>query len=267
MPRATPDRTGPPEAPAPDKEFMTTLAKGLAVIELFGKGPATAMTLSRAASGAGVTRATARRILLTLERLGYVERRGREFALTPATLNLGFAYLSSRNWIEQAHGPMKALAENLAESCSLAVLDGTDVVYVARVQASRIMANAISIGTRLPAFHTALGRALLGGLDNEALWTRLRSINPAPYTPATILDKQALFERIRADAHQGFAIVDEELERGLRAIAVPLQNRAGETFAALNVSSHATRMTRNDLRERFLPALQETAAAIARFAL
>ena len=187
---------------APDKEFMTTLAKGLAVIELFGK-QRSALTISQAATGAGVSRTTARRILLTLERLGYVEQRGRDFALAPSALNLGFAYLSSQSWIERARTPMQALSERFGEAAALAILDGSNIVYVARVQGRSLMSNALGIGARLPAFHTALGRVLLGALDEEALWTLLRPLVLAPLTPATITDKQSLAERIREDARQG----------------------------------------------------------------
>lgn len=246
---------------APDKEFMTTLAKGLAVIELFGK-QRSALTISQAATGAGVSRATARRILLTLERLGYVEQRGRDFALAPAALNLGFAYLSSQSWIERARAPMQALSERFGEAAALAILDGGNIVYVARVQGRSLMSNALGIGARLPAFHTALGRVLLGALDEDALWMLLRPLALAPMTPATITDKQSLAERIREDARQGFSIVDEELERGLRAIAAPVRDRSGRIAAALNISTQAARMTRNEMREKFLPALREAAAEI-----
>ncbi len=126
---------------------------------------------------------------------------------------------------------MKELSERFHESCSAAILQGTDVVYVARVPAGRIMSVAISIGTRLPAFHTSIGRVQLGFLDDDELWRRLRSLRIEAYTTSTITDVQALFERIRADREQGFSIVDEELERGLRSIAVPIVDRAGQAVA------------------------------------
>jgi IclR family pca regulon transcriptional regulator len=125
------------------------------------------------------------------------------------------------------------------------------------------MSVAISIGTRLPAFHTAMGRAQLGFLDDEEIWRRLKSLRIEPYTPSTITDVQALFDRIRADREQGFSVVDEELERGLRAIAVPISDRSGEVVAALNLSTHSTRTTRNEMREKFLPALQHIAQQIS----
>jgi IclR family pca regulon transcriptional regulator len=245
-----------------DKEFMTTLAKGLAVLSLFGR-ERPSLTLSEAAAATDLSRATARRILRTLTELGYVEQQGRQFSPAPGILRLGFSYLSAQNWIERARPLMKELSERFHESCSAAILQGTDAVYVARVPAGRIMSVAISIGTRLPAFHTSIGRVQLGYLDDDELWRRLRSLRMEPYTPSTITDVQALFDRIRSDHQQGFAIVDEELERGLRSIAVPIADRAGQAVAGLNISTHSTRTTRSEMRERFLPVLREAAAQIA----
>ncbi len=249
-----------------DKEFMTTLAKGLAVIELFGAqaraGKGATLTISQAASGAGVSRATARRILLTLERLHYVEQRGRDFSLAPAALNLGFAWLSGQPWIDRAQPQMRALSDRFQESCSAAILEEAQTVYVARVQGRRIMSNAVTVGTRLPAFHSSMGRVLLGYLDEAELWRRLKAFTPKPMTHLTILDKQAIADRIREDHAQGFSIVDEELEKGLRSIAVPLLNRTGEAIAAINLATHSSRMTRTEMREQFLPALLEAAKEI-----
>jgi len=221
------------------------------------------MTLSQAAIAAGLSRATARRILRTLTELGYVEQSGRQFALSSGILKLGFAYLATQNWIEQAAPLMRQLSEQFHESCSAAILQGTEIVYVARIPASRIMSVALAVGTRLPAFHTALGRIQLGFLDDAELWRRLRSLRLDPLTPSTIIDVQALFDRVREDHAQGFSIVDEELERGLRSIAVPVVDRGGQVVAALNLSTHSTRTTRNELRERFLPNLRAIAAQIS----
>ncbi|MFZ1106312.1 MAG: IclR family transcriptional regulator C-terminal domain-containing protein [Hyphomicrobiaceae bacterium] len=245
-----------------DKEFMTTLAKGFAVLSLFGRDRPS-LTLSEAAAATDLSRATARRILRTLTGLGYLDQQGRQFSLAAGILRLGFSYLAAQTWIERARPLMKELSERFHESCSAAILQGTEAVYVARVPAGRIMSVAISIGTRLPAFHTAIGRIQLGYLDDAELWRRLRSLRLEPYTPSTIIDMQALFERIRADREQGFSIVDEELERGLRAIAVPVLDRAGQAIGALNLSTHTTRTTRNEMREQFLPALREVAEAIS----
>jgi IclR family pca regulon transcriptional regulator len=245
-----------------DKEFMATLAKGLAVLGTFNKERPT-MTLSQAALVAGLSRATARRILRTLTELGYVEQSGRQFALSSGILKLGFAYLATQHWIEQATPLMRQLSEQFHESCSAAILQGTEIVYVARIPASRIMSVALAVGTRLPAFHTALGRIQLGFLDDAELWRRLRSLRVDALTPATITDVQALFDRVREDHAQGFSIVDEELERGLRSIAVPVVDRTGQAVAAHNLSTHSTRTTRNELRERFLPSLRAIAGQIS----
>jgi IclR family pca regulon transcriptional regulator len=248
----------------PDKEYMATLAKGLAVLGAFDKRRPS-MTLSEAASTVDLSRATARRILRTLADLGYVEQNGRQFSLAPGILRLGFAYLATQNWIERATPLMKELSERLHESCSAAILQGNEIVYVARVPTRRIMSVAISVGSRLPAFHSSMGRVQLGFLDDAEIWRRLMSLRIEPFTPSTITDPQALFDRVRADHAQGFSIVDEELERGLRSIAVPLVDRAGQCVAALNLSTHSTRTTRNEMRAQFLPELKAAAERISSF--
>jgi IclR family pca regulon transcriptional regulator len=245
-----------------DKEFMTTLAKGLAVLGAFGRHRPT-MTLSEAATVADLSRATARRVLRTLTLLGYVAQEGRTFALSPQILNLGFAYLSTQSWIDRALPLMRELSERLGESCSAAILQDSDIVYVARVPARRIMSAALSVGSRLPALHTALGRVLFGYLDEAEIWRRLKSQRIESYTPQTITDLQALFDRIRADRAQRFSIVDEELERGLRALAVPVLDRSGQIVGAINLSTHSTRTTRNEMREHFLPELNRISDQIS----
>jgi IclR family transcriptional regulator, pca regulon regulatory protein len=254
-------RNRPARRKREDKEFMATLAKGLAVLGCFGKERPT-MTLSEAAAATHLTRATARRILRTLAELRYVEQRGREFSLSPNILKLGFAYLATQSWVERAQPLLRELSERLHESSSAAILEGSEIVYVVRVPARRIMSATITVGSRLPAFHTALGRVLLGYLDEAEIWRRLKSRRINAYTPSTITDLQALFDRVRADREQGFAIVDEELERGLRAIAVPIVDRAGQALGAINVSTHAARTTRNEMRAHFLPALKAVAEQV-----
>jgi IclR family pca regulon transcriptional regulator len=255
--------TPPDECPkADDKEFMMTLAKGLAVLESFG-AERPAMTLSQVAQALRLSRATARRILRTLAELGYVTQNGRSFSLSSGILKLGFAYLATQNWIEQAMPLMRQLGEQFHESCSAAILDGAEIVYVARFPAQRIMSVTLAVGTRLPAFYTSLGRIQLGFLDEAELWRRIKSLQLEGYTPSTITDMQALFDRVREDHAQGFSIVDEELERGLRSIAVPVVHRSGQAIAGLNLSTHSTRTTRNEMRERFLPRLCEVAAQIS----
>jgi IclR family pca regulon transcriptional regulator len=228
-------------------------------------GERATMTLSEAAAVADLTRATARRILRTLATLGYVAQDGRQFSLTPKVLELGFGYLSAQSWVERAVPLMKELSAGIQESCSAAILQGTDIVYVARVPTSRIMSVAVTVGSRLPAFHTSLGRAQLGFVDDGELWQRIMSLRIQPYTTRTITEPQALFERIKADREQGFSIVDEELERGLRSIAVPIVDRRGEAVAGLNLSTNSTRITRNHMRERFLPGLKALSEQISSF--
>jgi IclR family pca regulon transcriptional regulator len=257
-------RRGVSAAMPADKEFMTTLAKGLAVLEAFDR-ERTRMTLSEAAGAADLSRAAARRILRTLAQLGYVDQVGRSFSLSPNILRLGFAYVATQHWIERALPLMRELSERLRESCSAAILQGDEIVYVARVQTSRIMSGAVSVGSRLTALHTSLGRVQLGFLDDSELWRRLSTARIEPLTPYTILDLQALFDRIKADHEQGFSLVDEELERGLRSMAVPIVDRQGQAVAALNLSTHASRTTRNEMRDRFLPELNSLAAQIGLF--
>ena len=249
----------------PDREFMATLAKGLAVLRAFGEERPT-MTLSEAAAAVNLSRATARRILRTLAELGYVAQQGRQFSLAPRVLELGFRFLSTQSWIERAEPLMTGLSEDLGESCSASVLQDTDIVYVAHVPTRRIMAASVTIGTRLPAFHTSMGRVQLGFLPDAEIWRRLRSVQVEAFTPSTIVDIGALFERVKQDRAQGFAIVDEELERGLRSISVPLLTRSGHNFAALNLNAHSHRTTRSELRERFLPRMRQVANALGGFA-
>jgi IclR family transcriptional regulator, pca regulon regulatory protein len=248
----------------PDKEFMTTLAKGMSVLGAFGE-QRPSMTLSGAATAADLSRATARRILRTLTELGYVVQSGRNFSLAPRILELGFAYLSTQTWIDRAEPLMKELSHSVQESCSAAILQGTEIVYVARMPAPyRIMSTTIAVGSRLPAFHTSLGRAQLGFLAEDELWRRVKSIRVEPYTANTITDVAALIERIKADRAQGFAIVDEELEKGLRSIAVPILTRNGRNVGAINLSAHTSRTTRNEMRDGFLPQLRAVAKQISR---
>lgn len=252
-------------AAAPDdKEYMATLAKGLAVLAAFGESRPT-MSLSEAASAAKLSRAAARRVLRTLTGLGYVAQNGKSFSLAPRILELGFAYLSSQSWIDRAEPLMKEVSHDLQESCSAAILQGSEIVYVARMSAPhRIMSTTIAVGTRLPAFHTSLGRIQLGYLDEPELTTLLGGMRIEPYTASTIVDRAALLERIHKDRAQGFSIVDEELEKGLRALAVPIVSRSGRCVAALNLSAHSNRTTRNEMRERFLPRLRDVAQQISR---
>ena len=242
-------------------EFVTSLARGLQVVRAFDVDHPV-MTLSEVAKRTGLTRAAARRFLHTLRELGYVSSDGRDFRLTPHVLSLGYAYLSSMSIVEIAQPYIEDISKQVSESCSMSVLDGFDIVYVARVPAKRIMSVALSVGTRLPAHNTSMGRVLLASMDEEELDNYFSTTERAPYTQYTVTDEKALRDilaQVRAD---GYAAVDQELELGVRSVAVPVRARSENTLAALNVSGHAARVSMRDMRRNFLPPLQAAASAI-----
>jgi len=234
----------------------------MAVIEAFSS-ERPKLTLSEVARLTGISRATTRRVLLTLERLGHVRSDGRLFSLTPRVLTLGWAYLSSLNLWDSAQPLMEDLVERTGESCSAATLDLPDIVYVARVPTRRIMTISLGIGARLPAHATALGRVLLAELPAAELDAYLAGTPPEPQTELTItspVELRGLLDEVR---EQGWAVVDQELEIGLRAVAAPIRAADGTPIAALNVAAAAPRVSLDELRERFLPALLETAELIS----
>jgi len=242
--------------------FVQSLERGLLVIRALSDPEP--QTLSDVARTTGLSRAAARRFLLTLERLGYVHQRAGRFSLGARVLELGYAYLSSLTLPEVAQPHLERLAREVDESSSVSVLDGTDVVYVARVPTRRIMAVNISVGTRFPAYATSMGRVLLAGLDEAELDRVLAATELRALTPGAIGDAGALrreLDRVRA---QGHALVDEELERGLRSIAVPIRHPGATVGAAINVSVQASRASVAQMRRTLLPPLQRTAAAIER---
>jgi IclR family transcriptional regulator, pca regulon regulatory protein len=210
----------------------------------------------------GITRAIARRILLTLEKLGHVRSDGRLFSPTPRLLTLGWAYLSSLNLSELALPLMEALVEETHESCSAATLDLPDVVYVARVPTRRIMSITLSVGTRLPAHCTSMGRVLLAALPPEQLDPYLAEAELERWTDRTITDPDRLRASLDEVRQRGWALVDQELEIVLRSVAAPIR-RGPETIAALNVSSAVSRVSLDDLRRRILPPLVHTADTIS----
>ncbi|MEU4695087.1 IclR family transcriptional regulator [Actinoplanes sp. NPDC023714] len=241
--------------------YVQSLERGLAVIRAFD-AQHRELTLSDVARACGLTRAAARRFLLTLTDLGYVRTDGRLFSLAPRVLELGYAYLSSLSLPEVAEPHLERLVARVHESSSLSVLDGDDVVYVARVPTSRIMRVAINVGTRFPAYATSMGRVLLAALPEADLDAYLNRAKLEPLTDRTITSPGALREEIARVRSQGHSIVDQELEEGLRALAAPIRDRNGQAAGAVNVSIHAARATVDDIRERLLPPLLETAAAI-----
>jgi IclR family transcriptional regulator, pca regulon regulatory protein len=240
---------------------VQSLERGLAVIRAFDQAHPE-LTLSEVAARTGVTRAVARRFLLTLASLGYVRSDGRFFSLTARVLELGYAYLSSLSLPEVAESHLEALVAEVNESSSISVLDGHDVVYVARVPVSRIMTVSISVGTRFPAYATSMGRVLLAGLPEQELDEYLSAVAMAPLTARTLNSVDALRAEINKVRTQGWSLVNQELEEGLRALAAPVRDRSGQIVAAVNVSAHASRTSLEAMRRDLLPPLLKTAARI-----
>ena len=249
-------------APRPGDSYVQSFARGLAVIRSFD-ARAPQQTLTEVAQRTGLTRAGARRILLTLEGLGYVRSQGRQFCLTPRILDLGFAYLSSLPLWNLAEPVMQELVEALKESCSAAVLDGADIVYVLRVPTHKIMSINLGIGSRLPAACTSMGRMLLAELETSAVDELLRQHPLVAHTARTITDAAALHAELARVRAQGWCLVDQELEEGLVSLAVPIRDRAGRAIAAMNVSGQAARTPAAAMVAQFLPRLQAAAAQIS----
>jgi IclR family transcriptional regulator, pca regulon regulatory protein len=242
-------------------EFVQSLERGLAVIRAFG-AERPSLTLSEVARETGLSRASARRFLHTLVELGYVSTDGRAFALRPSVLDLGYAYLSSLTLPEVAGPHLERLSEEVGESSSVAVLDGADIVYVARVATHRIMAAAIRVGTRFPAFATSMGRALLAHQSDDELDAFLAAARLTPLTPRTITDPLVLRKELDRVREQGWAFVDQELEEGLRSIAAPLRDATGKVVAAVNVSAPVRRGEVAEIVEDVLPPLLAAAERI-----
>jgi IclR family pca regulon transcriptional regulator len=251
-----------PSTPQPGDSYVQSFARGLEVIRSFS-ADAPQQTLTQVAERSGLTRAGARRILLTLQTLGYVESDERLFRLTARILDLGFAYLSTMPIWNLAEPVMEALVEQVKESCSAAVLEQTDIVYVLRVPTHKIMRNTLGVGSRLPAYCTSLGRVLLAGLPDEALITRLQASDLRPLTRYTVTDFDAVLAIVQQVRRQGWCLVDQELEEGLISLAAPITNRAGRTIAAINISGQANRTNAQQARDDLLPPLLESARRIS----
>ncbi|MDB5957485.1 IclR family transcriptional regulator C-terminal domain-containing protein [Ramlibacter sp.] len=258
-----PARSQSPTAEArPGDAYVQSFARGLEVIRSFSAA-APRQTLSEVAGRTGLTRAGARRILLTLQTLGYVESDGRLFALTPRILDLGFAYLSSMPIWNIAEPVMETLVEQVKESCSAGVLEGTDIVYVLRVSTRKIMRNTLGVGSRLPAYCTSLGRMLLAGRPDDEVLRLLRASKLEARTRHSLTDKDAILAKVQQARRQGWCLVNQELEEGLVSIAAPVLDRAGRTIAALNISGQANRTPPRQMQETMLPALREAAAQVS----
>jgi IclR family transcriptional regulator, pca regulon regulatory protein len=228
-------RTDTQPAPQASDQYVQSLARGLAVIRAFDTDHPV-MTLTEVAARTGLTRATARRFLHTLVELGYVRTDGKTFALTAKVLQLGYAYLSGLSLPQLAQPHLEELSLKLGESTSAAVLDGTDIAYIARVTTRRIMNVGITVGTRFPAYATSMGRVLLAGLPEPELDDYLARTDRSRLTPTTLVDEPALRDELGRVRDQGWAFVDEELEIGLRSLAAPVLDARGLVRASVNVS-------------------------------
>ncbi|NJC73085.1 helix-turn-helix domain-containing protein [Planosporangium thailandense] len=246
-----------------DPDVIDSVEKAFRLLQAFSAEHPT-VTVSEAAQLTGLTRATARRILLTFTRLGFAESTGREFRLTPHVLRLGYGYLNSQPVAERAQPHMRALADKLLESCSMATLDASEIVYLARVPAARSMSITLSVGSRLPAYPTSMGRVLLAALPPERLQAYLDGVELRKLTPRTIDDAEALRAELERVRQQGYAVVDGEREEGVRSAAAPVRDASGAVIAAINVSANAARVSLESLREEFVPHLVATADAVSR---
>ncbi len=231
-------------------DFIEALARGLDVIRAFEPNRPT-MTLSEVAAAAGLARPTARRMLLTLEELGYVRTMQGEFALTPRVLELGMAYIGSTSIWDIARPHMEQLVGRTGESSSLAQLDGSDIVYVARVAVPKIITLAVTIGTRFPALQTSLGKVLLAEPSRSGI---------TPLWKPEVEERDRVLYEVRT---RGWALTDEHLARGIRSIAAPVRDGSNHVVAALNVTVHAAETSIKTLTEKYLPLLLQTAAAIS----
>lgn len=239
-------------------DFVLSLARGLTVIEAF-ENCANGLSVADVSRRTGLSRASVRRLLITLGMLGYSELNGRTYRLKPRILKLGFSYLSSSSLPALAEPILQSVTEAVHESSSLSVLEGDEIVYVARSATRRIMSVALSVGSRLPAYCTSMGRVLLAAMPDEKLSAHLKRMDLRALTPKTVVDRAALAAIIKRARSEGFALVDEELELGLRSIAVPVRTRQDRIVAAMNIGVHAARVSYTEMVDRFLPVLRDHA--------
>ncbi|KWV58750.1 IclR family transcriptional regulator [Bradyrhizobium macuxiense] len=239
-------------------DFVEALDRGLRLLQVFGtvSGPATLSDLARAAD---LPRATARRILFTLAHGGFVMTDGKLFTLTPHVLTLAGSFLQSNQVVTVLQPVLDRIATAAQEIASLALLDGDDVVFVARSSPTRVFSAGLDIGYRLPAFCTSVGRAMLGRLGDAELAERLKVMRREAVTPQTVTDPKRLLATIIADREQGYSLVDREAEPHFRSISVPVRRYDGTIVAAINMGAHVDRVPAKELIDRFLPLLREGA--------
>ena len=243
------------------KEFVTSLARGLSVIRAFDKDHSR-LTLTEVAARTELNRATARSFLFTLNALGYIDSDGKRFWLAPKILELGYAYLVSQPIVDTVQPFIERVSQETGESCSVSMLDGSDVVYIARYLTHHIMSVTLNVGTRLPAYATSMGRILLSAQNDDEIDALLSDTPLKPFTEFTLTDIGALKQELHKTREQGYSIVSQELEIGLRSIAVPIRNQNGRIVAAINVGTQAARIDEQELIDRILPSLQRAADEI-----
>jgi IclR family transcriptional regulator, pca regulon regulatory protein len=254
-----PKHSGDSDAFTGDPNFMTSLARGLAVIQAFSQRRHH-LTISQVSTTTGLSRAAVRRCLYTLAKLGFAgSDDNRHFFLRPRILALGHSYISSMPLATAAQPVLEHISHLLHESCSIATLDGVEIVYIARANVTRIMSIDLGVGSRLPAFCTSMGRAILASLPPEELESVLARVEFKRYTERTITNPAKLTQVLRQIRRDGYSIIDQELEHGLRSMAVPIQNPSGKVVAALNIGAHAQRVSIQEMQTKFLPQLRAAA--------
>jgi len=239
-------------------DFVESLDRGLRLLQAFGEGAAP-MSLSEIAKAAHLPRATARRILFTLHHGGYVSSDGKLFALTPHVLTLAGAYLRSNQLVAVLQPALDRISLEALEISSLAVLDGDDVVFIARASPTRIFTGGVDIGYRLPSFCTSVGRAMLGRCGDAELRATLAAMRRDALTPQTVTDPKRLFSAIVADREAGYSLVDREAEPHFRSISVPVKRYDDTIVAAINIGAHVDRISTSEMVKRFLPLLRAAA--------
>jgi IclR family pca regulon transcriptional regulator len=253
------------EAMSGDPNFMTSLARGLAVIQAFSQRKRQ-LTVSQISNKTGFSRAAVRRCLYTLSKLGFAgSDDSRHFYLRARVLGLGHSYISSMPLAAATQPILEHVSHVLHESCSIATLDGSDIIYIARANVTRIMAIDLGVGSRLPAFCTSMGRVLLADLPPDKLEEYLSRAEFKRFTDRTVTSSEKLRQILKVVQRNGYSIVDQELELGLRSMAVPLRNPDGKVVAALNVGTHAQRVSIQELQSRFFMQLQSAAVELCMF--
>ena len=244
--------------------FVQSVERALRILRGFADDPSGRNTLTQLAEATGLSKPTVRRFLLTLRDLGYLEAFDRQYRLTPKVLEIGFAFLAGLDFPRRAQPLLERLSERAGESTNMTILDGTEIVYVARVAVKRIISTNILLGSRLPAYCTSLGKVLLANLSNEEIIRRYDGVTLKAYTPSTITGLDELLTHLREVRREGYAINNEELELGLRSVAAPIHDVGGKVIASVNLSSSVSRVSLAKLRDEFLPLLLETAREISK---